>query len=154
MGRGEVKDGVNDTGVAVLTWRYLVSPRFVLTQRLAADANAFRNVNRDGVELHRARRRDVMYRADWTYSRSARVTVEGGGELRRSSESRFEQGLELQRPEFVTRENFSASAFAASSYVLARFMRGRTSLSPGVRVDHSTLTGRTSVSPWIEARQP
>ena len=52
VGRDEVKDGVNDAGVAVLTWRYLVSPRFMLTQRLAADANAFRNVNRDGVELH------------------------------------------------------------------------------------------------------
>jgi len=154
VSRGEVKNGVNDAGVAVLTWRYLVSPRFVLTQRLAADANAFRNTNRDGVELHHARRRDIMYRADWTYLRSPRVTLEGGGELRRSSESRYEQGLDLLRPEFVTRENFSASAFAASSYVLARLTRGRTSVAPGVRVDHSTLTGRTSVSPWIEGRQP
>ena len=31
-GRDEVKDGVNDVGVAVITWRYLVSPRFILTQ--------------------------------------------------------------------------------------------------------------------------
>jgi hypothetical protein len=154
VGRGEVKQGVNDAGIVVLTWRYLVSPRFVLTQRLAADANAFRNVNRDGVELHHARRSDVMYRADWTYLRSPRVTMEGGGELRRSSESRYEQGLDLLRPEFVTRENFSASALAASSYVLARLTRGRTSVAPGVRVDHSTLTGRTSVSPWIEGRRP
>ena len=148
VGRGEVKDGVNDVGLVVLTWRHVASPQFVLTHRLAADANTFRNVNRDGVELHHVRRNGVMYRADWTYSRSAHMTVEGGGELRRSRESRVEQGLELLRPEFVTGENFAASAMAASSYVLARLTRGRTSVAPGIRIDHSTLTGRTSASPW------
>jgi hypothetical protein len=33
-----VKDGVNDVAVAVITWRYLVSPKFILTsgsQRMA-----------------------------------------------------------------------------------------------------------------------
>ena len=33
VSRGEVKDGVNDVGVAVITWRYLVSPRFILIQK-------------------------------------------------------------------------------------------------------------------------
>jgi hypothetical protein len=153
-GRDEVKDGVNDAGVVVVTWRYLVSPQFILTQRFAADGNTFRNSNRDGLELHRARRSDVMYRADWTYSRSSQVVIEGGGELRRSSESRFEQGLELLRPVFALRENFGASALAASSYALARFTKGRTTIAPGVRIDHSTLTGHTSASPWIETRWP
>ena len=152
--RGGVKDGVNDVGVTVVTWRYLVSPRFILTQRFAADGNTFRNVNRDGLELHRVRRSDLIYRADWTYSKSARLMLEGGGEVRRTSESRFEQGLELLRPVFALRENFSASAIAASSYVMTRFTRGRAVVSPGVRVDHWTLTGHTSASPWIESRWP
>ena len=95
-----------------------------------------------------------MYRADWTYSRSPRVMLEGGGEIRWSSESRFEQSLELLRPEFAVRESFSASAIAASSYVLTRIRKGRAVIAPGVRVDHSTLTGRTSASPWIESRWP
>jgi len=152
--REDVKDGVNDVGVAVVTWRYLVSPRFILTQKIAANVNRFRNVSREGVELHRVRRSDVLYRADWTYSRSGRLTLEGGGELRRSSEARFEQALELQRPLFVVRENFRVSAVAASSYVLTRITKGRTVLSPGVRVDHSTLTGHTATSPWLEVRRP
>ena len=150
----EVKDARNDIGVAVITWRYLVSPRLILTQRIAADGNSFRNLNRDGLELHRARSSNLIYRADWTYSRSARVTLEGGGEFRRSRESRVEQGQELLRPEFVLRENFSASALAGSSYVLARVTHGRTSVAPGIRIDHSTLTGRTFASPWIETRWP
>ncbi len=152
--RGEVKDGVNDVGVAVITWRYLVSPRLILTQRFGADGNTFRNMNRDALELHRARRTDLMYRADWTYSRSDRLRFEGGAEIRRSNESRFEQGLELQRPEFAVRENFSASATAASSYLLTRVKKGRAVIAPGVRVDHSTLTGHSSASPWIESRWP
>ena len=65
--RDEVQDGVNDAGVAVVTWRYLVSPRFILTQKVAADANTFRNLNLDGIELAPGRRSDLMYRADWTY---------------------------------------------------------------------------------------
>jgi hypothetical protein len=154
LNEGEVKDGVNDVGVAVVTWRSLVSPSFLLTQRFAADGNKFRNTNMNGRELHRARRSDLMYRADWTYSRSTRVLVEGGGEIRRSSESRFEQDLELLRPVFALRENFSASAMAASSYVLARVTKGRVAVAPGVRVDHSALTGHTSASPWIETRWP
>jgi hypothetical protein len=149
-----VKDAVNDVGVAVVTWRYLVSPRLVLTQRFGADGNTFLNTNRDGLELHRARRSDLIYRADWTFSKSAGVMIEGGGEVRRSSESRFEQGRELLTPEIAIRENFSASAIAASSYVLTRFRKGRAVISPGVRVDHSTLTGHTSASPWIESRWP
>ena len=153
--RGEVKDGVNDVGVAVVTWRYLVSPRFILTQRFAADGNTFRNVNRDGLELHRARRSDLMYRADWTYSRSARLMVEGGGEIRRSSESRFEQGLELLRPEFAAARELQRLGdrriFVRAD---AHHARARDVVAPGVRVDHSTLTGHTSASPWIESRWP
>src|SRR5262245_3069491 len=79
---------------------------------------------------------------------------EGGGELRRTSESRFAQSLELLRPVFAVRENFSASAVAASAYGLARLTRGRTTIAPGMRIDHSTLTHHTAVSPWVEGRWP
>ena len=151
--REEVKDGVNDVAVAVLTWRYLVTPTFILTQRISADGNASRNVNRDGVELHRGRRSDIIYRADWTYARTPQLTFEGGGDIRQSKESRFDLGF-LLNPELSQLENYNASALAASSYVLARIARGRATFAPGVRVDHSTLTGHTSASPWIETRWP
>ena len=151
--REEVKDGVNDVAVAVLTWRYLVTPTFILTQRISADGNASRNVNRDGVELHRGRRSDIIYRADWTYARTPQLTFEGGGDIRQSKESRFDLGF-LLNPELSQFENYNASALAASSYVLARIARGRATFAPGVRVDHSTLTGHTSASPWIETRWP
>jgi hypothetical protein len=79
---------------------------------------------------------------------------EGGGEVRRTRESRFAQQLELQRPVFAVRESFSASGGAISSYALSRITKGSFVVSPGARVDHSTLTGHTSLSPWLEARWP
>jgi len=154
VGIDEVQQGVNDIGVAVFTWRYLASPRFIFTQKLAADGNTFRNVNLEGLLLQKGRRDDLIYRADWSYSPSSRVMLEGGGELRRSSASRFEQAHDLLRPVFQLRESFSDSAVAASSYVLTRIKKGRAAIAPGVRVDHSTLTGHTTASPWIETRVP
>jgi hypothetical protein len=154
LNQGDVKDGVNDVGVAVVTWRSVISPSFLLTQRFAADGNTFRNTNLNRLDLHRARRSDLMYRADLTYSRSPRITLEGGGEIRRSSASQYEQGLEILRPVFALRENFSAAAVAVSSYMLTRVTKGRVAVAPGVRIDHSTLTGHTSASPWLETRWP
>jgi hypothetical protein len=151
---GDVKDGVNDVGIGVVTWRYLASPRFVLTQRLAAGGNRFRNVNKEGVELQRGTQRDIAYRGDWSFSKSSRVIFEGGGELRRSASSRFAQGFPFSGPTFEPRENFDESTTTASSYVMTRVARGRASVAPGIRVDHSTLTGHTSASPWIETQWP
>ena len=110
IGMANVQSGVNDAAVAVVTWRYLASPRLILTQKLAAATNNFRNLNVNGLELDSGRRSEAIYRADWTYSRSSRVMFEGGGELRRSIQSRSEQGLEILQPVFALRESFSASA--------------------------------------------
>ncbi len=150
----DVQEGVNDVGVAVITWRFLVSPRLILTQKIAAAGNRFSNENRDDLEIHRGRRTDVLYRADWTYLRSSQLTLEGGGELRRSRASQFAQSFELTRPQFVVREDFSAATTAPSAYLLARISQGRAVVVPGVRIDHSTLTGHTSASPWVETRWP
>jgi hypothetical protein len=150
----DVQEGVNDAAVAVVTWRLLMSPRLVVTQKFAAAGNSFRNETADNRELDRGRRTDLVYRADWTYQPSSSFALEGGGELRRTRASQFGQEMELVRPQFAVREDFSASGTAASTYVFARTSRGRLSLAPGLRIDHSTLTSHTSVSPWLEARWP
>jgi hypothetical protein len=154
LGIDDVKDGVNDVGVAVLTWRYVASPRFMVTQKIAADGNTFHNANRDGTELHHGRQNDLVYRTDWSYMKSAGLLVEGGGEIRRSTASRFIQGLELLRPRFQVYEDYRESATSVSSYVLTRITKGLASIAPGLRVDHSTLSGHSSASPWLDARWP
>src|SRR5205814_4587538 len=49
----QVQDGRNATAIGVLTWRYLASSRFVVTQKLYGTRNTFRNFSPDHVELVR-----------------------------------------------------------------------------------------------------
>ena len=154
VGIDDVKDGANRTGVAVFTWRYAPSEHFLLTQKAAFSTNRFRNTNLNGFELARATTSDQLYRADWSLERSTRVTFHGGGEVRRSAAARIDREIAFAGPPFVLRENFDDNAAALSGYAMARTTVGQGTLVPGARVDHWTLTGHTTVSPWINGRWP
>lgn len=150
----ELQTGDNASVVAVLGWRYLPSPRLAWTQRVAFTANGFRNTSVDRTDLDRGRTHDVVYRSDWSYAPAARVTVEGGGEVRRSTGSLRDQRLG-GNGRYQVRESYTASAVSASSYVHTRWTAANgASLVPGIRIDHRGLTGHTSASPWIAGLLP
>ena len=152
---GDVQDGRNASVLGVASWRYLPSARFTLTQRMAVIDNGYSNINRDGVELARGSAQDALYRADWSYAPNARLIFEGGGEARWSAEAKRDQGLAFFAPRFEVREDFDDSAFATSAYGQVRVARAAGgALSPGARIDHSTLTGKTKVSPWLQGTWP
>ena len=156
LGMGDVQIGDNASAVAVLTWRYLPSPRFGLFQRAAVAVNDFRNTTKDDAELDHGQSSDLLYRADWTFAPPTRltgVTIEGGGELRASA--MVLQDRRLGGNTFQVREAFDRSAAAASAYVLSRWtLPGGGSIVPGVRIDRWTLTGHTAASPWIASSWP
>jgi hypothetical protein len=77
LGAGNLRDATNQSALAVLTWRYLPSPRVSLIQRAAVVENQFRNSSRDGAELDGGDAGEAIYRADASFSRPARVLVEG-----------------------------------------------------------------------------
>ena len=109
--RGERRSQRHWRGL-VITWRYLVAQRFVLTQRISADGNASRNVNRDGVELHRgcAAATSCIARTGRTRIRH-NLIFEGGGDIRQSRESRSRPGISFSSfLSFRLREHYSASA--------------------------------------------
>lgn len=153
--RDDVKDGRNASALGVASWRYLPSGHFTLTQRMAVIGNGYRNVNRDAVELAQGSSRDALYRADWSFAPNARVIVEGGGEARWSTAAKRDQGLAFFAARFKLRQDFHDSAFATSAYGQARIVgsAGR-ALTPGGRIDHSTLTGKTKISPWLAGTLP
>jgi hypothetical protein len=143
----------NKTGVAVLAWRYLPSSRFNVTQRFAVVANAFRNVGPGFLDNSHAQ--EATYRSDWAYVPRTGVTIEGGGEARWSTTSdrpQFNDDLALQ---YGALRSYDASALAVSSYAQGRIgsAAGRT-IVPGVRIDHWSLTGDTTASPWVESVWP
>ena len=107
VGRGDVKDGVNDVGVAVVTWRYLVSPRFILTQRFAATATDSATSTATA-SSSTARGAATSFIAPTGPTRIVAVIARRWRRAPPVERSRFEQGFELLRPEFALRENFSA----------------------------------------------
>ena len=156
LGAGSVRDADNQSEMAVATWRYVPSPRFTVSQRVALIQNAYKNVSRDSVDLDSGDARDIVYRADLSAAPSAHLLVEGGGETRWSTGVGREQRLSAGR--FQLREAFDSSAVAVSAYGQARLYgtrgSGSWSVTPGVRVDRFSLVDRASASPWVQAMLP
>lgn len=150
----EVKDGRNASVFAVASWRMLFSDTFAVTHRAAIGTNEYTNVNADSVQLAHGSARDSLYRSDWSYAPRSGLAIEGGGEIRSSSQSAREQHLEFFVPRFQVREAFDARAVASSAYAQLRWAPSSSAVVSGVRVDHRTLTHTTDVSPWIQVSQP
>ena len=64
IGAGSLRDADNQSAMAVTTWRYLASPTFTVSQRVAVIQNTFKNLSRDSVDLDSGDARDIVYRAD------------------------------------------------------------------------------------------
>ena len=156
IGAGSLRDADSQSAMAVTTWRYLPSPTFTVSQRVAVIQNVFKNVSRDSVDLDSGSSRDLVYRADLSAAPRADLLLESGGESRWSSGVGREQRLSSGR--FQLREAFDSGAVALSVYGQARLTRARSSgswsVTPGVRVDRFSLVDRTTASPWVQAMMP
>jgi len=137
----------------VLTWLFTASPRFTLTERAAIATNMFVNTSRDGPDLDNGDGHDLVSRTEFAFAPRAGIAIEGGAETRRSSASAREQVFTAGR--FQLRESYNASGLTASAFALARMTSaGGATLTPGVRVDHWSLNGDTTASPWIGGSLP
>jgi Carboxypeptidase regulatory-like domain len=153
LGAGSLRDGDNHGAIAVATWRYLPSGRFVATQRFAAADSGFSNSSRDGAELNAGDGRETLARSDVAFVAAPGLTLEGGGEARHSHGRAREQRLAAGR--FQSREDYDGSSVTVSAYTQTRFaVAARWTITPGVRVDHHSLSERTSVSPWVQTVLP
>jgi hypothetical protein len=161
LGAGNLRNADNQSALGVVTWRYLPSARFSIVQRVAAGVNRFTNTSRDGAELDAGDAQDAVYRADLSFAQGPGVLLESGGEVRRSAGTGREQRLAGGR--FQSREDYDSAAMASSAYAQVRFQRPRVddisrrdawSITPGIRVDHWSLVGRTTASPWMQTLWP
>lgn len=149
---GDFRTGENQSAVAVASWRYLPSPRFALTQRVAFVANDFANTTRDDLDLDRGRSHDVATRTEWTFAPSRRLGLEGGGEIRSSTMALRDQRFSAGLPQ--VRESFDVSTTTVSAYAQGRVKAGAVTIVPGMRIDRSGLAHRTIASPWVTGLWP
>ena len=153
LGTTEVKDGINTTAIGVVTWRYLASPKLIITQKVSSTVNAFKNSSKTGDRLGQGTANEALYRADWSYAPGSRLTLDGGVQAGRSGASRHGRQF---RPgtQSASVEDFSASALSESAFLEARLPAGSATVTTGVRVDHWALTSDTQPSPWLQVAWP
>ena len=152
IGENEIQDGINTAWLTSLSWRYIPSPRFAMTQRLFSTGVDFDNDNRAGATVYAARFHDFGWRADASFSIAPRAVAEFGGDVEQLAGRSLIAGQESAASPQVTLNDYDQTSSAASAYAQIRFSLGsRFTVTPGGRVDHWSLTSATTASPWVNA---
>ena len=152
IGINEIRTSISRAWLTSLSWRYLPSPRFAITQRLYSTGLQFDNDNRFGTTIDAARFTELGWRADASFSAARHVVVEFGGDAERLDGRNLivRQLSATSAP--IALDNYDERAAAGSAYGQVRIGFGsRLTVTPGGRVDHWTLTGSTTGSPWVNA---
>jgi hypothetical protein len=147
----DIHVGSNASVVGVGGWR-LTLPRMILSQRLLAADNHFRNQNTSNLELDNGRDRQLAYRADATVSARPSLELAAGGEAERRDDSRVRRRLAANRLNLVQLDDYSGDGLLTGAYASARWTPFATvTVAPGVRADRWSLTRQSTISPWFQA---
>lgn len=147
----DVHVGLNVSVVGVAGWRFTM-PRLIVTQRVLAADNHFRNQNSTGFELDNGRDRQLGYRTDITASVRQSLDVAGGAEVERRDNSRVRRRLAANRVTLVQLDDYTGHGLLTGGYASARWTpSARFTLAPGIRADRWGLTQQSTVSPWLQS---
>jgi hypothetical protein len=146
----DVYDATNAAVVAVASWR-LTRPKWMVTNRVLAAENHFRNENQEDVELDNGKDRQLAWRADAVVTAGRSVQFDAGAEVERRDDSRVRRRLAANRVSLAQLDDYSADAVASGAHASLKWTPfPRVTIAPGARVDHWTLTGQTTGSPWVQ----
>jgi hypothetical protein len=152
LGVNEIQHGINRAWLTSLSWRYLPGPRFAITQRLYSTGLRFDNDDRTGATLDSARFSELGWRADASFVASARAVVEFGGDIERLEGRSLIARRLSEASASIALNDYDQRSSAGSAYGQVRLGLGsRLTVTPGSRIDHWSLTGATTASPWINA---
>jgi hypothetical protein len=147
----DVYIGLNASVVGVAGWRVTL-PRLLLSQRVLAADNHFRNQNPSKLELDNGRDRQLAYRADAIVSAGPSLELAAGGEAERRDDSRVRRRLSANRLSLVQLDDYTGDGLLTGAYASGRWTPvSRLTLAPGVRADRWSLTGQSTTSPWCQA---
>jgi hypothetical protein len=143
-------DATNASVVGVASWT-LTTSKAVVTQRLLAAGNHFRNRNTDGGELEAGNDRQLAYRADVMTTPARTVRVDAGGSVEHATEARVANEFNTPTGVPIGFDDWSAKAWREGAYALIQWKPcAAFTISPGVRGDHSGVTGQSVASPWLQ----
>ena len=141
--------GRNASTIAIGTWR-LTRSRGVLTARLLGSYNRFSNDTLDSVTLDDGHDKEAAGRVDGSVTLTRHLQMDAGGQAEYVDETRFRQRFSGATGRYRTINDFHGRATRSGGYTSLRMTAGPVTLVPGARVDHWTLTGETTASPWLQ----
>ena len=152
LGVNEIRTGISRAWLSSLSWRYLPSSRWAITQRLYWTGLDYDYNNPAGAALDSARFNRLGWRADGSFTPVTRAVVEFGGDV-----ERLDGRSDIRRQISAASGLAALSAYqeharASSAYAQVRIdVHPRLTVSPGGRIDRWSLTGSRKASPWINA---
>jgi hypothetical protein len=141
-----IVNGLANAGLGSAAWIATPGTGLAITQRISFEVSRFKNDNRTGLELDENARGSTAYRVDLIYARP-RASYEAGVQAQHQTENG-----RLRRPTstgFTLRQAYDASTDVVSAFARTSRQFGGWSVDGGSRVDRSSFTGQTVVSPWI-----
>jgi len=143
-------DATNASIVGVASWT-LTFAKAVVTQRLLAAQNHFRNRNTNGGELETGTDHQLAYRADVMTTPARTIRLDAGASVERASESRVANDFNTPTGVPLGFDDWAANAWRGGAYALVQWKpQSAITIAPGVRADHSAVNGRSSGSPWLQ----
>jgi hypothetical protein len=142
--------GLNASAVGIANWR-LSKRRSVFSGGVMAGLNRFSNETLENVDLDTGHEHQLAARLDVSHHVADTVDVDAGATV-----DYFRQSRQRQRPvgtaSFRPVNDYNGDATRAGAYGSARWRPlPSITLSPGIRVDHWSLTDQITASPWMQA---
>jgi hypothetical protein len=140
--------GDNASAVLIGSWRRSLR-NGVLTAAALGARNSFRNHILTGLTREQGSNNQVAVRSDLAVPVSSALTLESGLLVERVEE--FQRKQRISGSAASVLNDYRAGAYRYGGYFRARLDAGkRVVISPGARVDYSTLTDQTTGSPWLQ----
>jgi hypothetical protein len=141
----------SDSGSLAVSWRYL-TPRFVLTQRVAMIGYDFRNLGTVSQELGRGFTQSETARLDITVPLDAGWTLEAGGRYERARTSQVLKDF-VAAPgggvRVLRERDLSAKTRLKTVWAEIGRRGSASAFNAGVRITDRTIASETAVSPWV-----
>jgi hypothetical protein len=142
--------GLNASAIAIGRWHW-TGARSVMSAGVMAGVNRFRNETLDGTDLDNGREAQTSARLDARRQITEALDLEAGAEIDFLHESRWRQ-RPISSASYRVVNDYSGDATRAGAYAAAHWTVAPSfTILPGVRVDHTTLTADTLMSPWLQA---
>ena len=142
--------GRNGSVIGIGSWR-LTRARGILTSRVLSSFNSFTNTTVDQVNLDDGHDKEAAGRVDGSITFGRHVQADAGAQAEWVDETRFRQRFSGATGRYRTINDFQGRATRSGGYAQTRLTGGSLTVIPGARVDHWTLTGETTASPWLQA---